>query len=1112
MKGSLPILIVLFLLIFQGIVLHSNASSMDIGDSETHSDYYWYGNLAVNSGIIMNITDENFFLYGHYLNVSGILDLYNSTIHLNWTSIDVDNGSLRLYNSTIIGNGSVYLNEATLYSYSSEISQKGDECQFTATNSTVYLVRSHVFGQRTSAEFNYDVYRYYNDTYQSGGRVELQTLRNASGYPYELLISIKYEYMNTSHPASVYLTDENRSEYIHLNQSNDVSESNFTFHLPYPEPDPIPEIYVESNESDMMVYSVNILAIANDTYYLFGPAYFDLYMNGSTMYSVDSEFDLNDVPIHLQDGLLNPDTTGIYLYRSSAYVADTGSDAGNITLMPFIATMSAVHYFAAVNVSCEVDGKIRPYTGDIYFAGGNPIRVNATLADIFSSAFSFSGLYAVPVWTYSSSMNFTGNYEIKIFNRTEYFSVPPFPDMGTATFSFTGSVTLPLIRINFPSSILTGVNYTVDVEVEALYASTGNLSVAVYLVENITDYKLCYLHIPPIEIDSFTNLTVTLRDQIPAGVYRIFYETNSSELLFAYQYSNVVVREDVNVSVHYRYHYTRPFTDVNFTLELHNPSSEISTNDLAISFLSQNITLYSDNLTLEIPAGSYYNRTFSIGSSENITSAVIYLDYSPEMYNSYDGYSSNIRFLPLFKRYAVRIEEVGSEVYPLNISIDKMNYTVYSDNATLMIPNGTYSIHSSPVPGYSVQLPGYFAVNGSGLTLYAYVSKTLYNVSFVSDMQSGWSLYVDGQHCYNDSIMLPNGTYSIEAVPAIGFKSIHDSISVEGNSLTVYLNFTRSVYTLNVLVDGSKAQQRIDINGTVYDISGNMNISTVSGEYRIVGLNSTYLRTNFSENLDLITNTTITVKYYRPNSIIHIHSIGYSGPFMIFINGSEYGVVNGSELKIPFGIYAISMIGIDGYRENYASAMSINTPNEHLNITFSRCEYRIIIRTGIASNINLGNYSSSSGILNVSEYYGTYNLTISRAGYDTVKERIMVESNETLNFSLNIMIFTVKINSDIEAFSIRTGNLSYRVAGYNSTLYLPYGYHVIYLTKSGYEHSVVYLNITENETLYVKMRPVPPYIMILSFIEYNYQMILISVLIFAVTYGSVIRHIRVVKR
>ncbi|PYB68804.1 hypothetical protein DMB44_02765 [Thermoplasma sp. Kam2015] len=1085
---------------------------MNIGDSETHSDYYWYGNLAVGSESIMNITNENFFLYGHYLNVSGDLNLYNSTIHLNWTSIDVNNGFLRLYNSTIIGNGSVYLKEATLYSYGSAISQRGDDCPFTAMNSTVYFVRSRVFGQETSAELNYDVYRYYNDTYQSGGRVDLQTSQNASGYPYELLISIKYEYMNTSHPASVYLTDENRSEYIHFNQSNDVTESNFTLDLPYLEPDPIPEIDVESNESDLMIYSVNVLAIANDTYYLFGPAHFDLYMNGSTMYSVDSEFDLNDVPIHLQDGLMNPDTTGIYLYRSSAYVADSGSDTGNITLMPFITTMSTVHYFAAVNVSYEVDGEIRPYNGYIDLAGGNLIRVNATLADIFSSVFSSSGLYALPVWTYSSIMNFTGNYEIKIFNRTEYFSVPPFPDMGTVAFSFIGSVTLPLIHINFPSSILTGVNYTVEVGIEALYASTGNLSVAVSLAENFTDYKLCYLHLPPLRIDSFTNLTVKLHDQMPAGVYRIFYETNSSGILFAYQYSNVIVREDVNVSVHYRYYYARPFTDVDLSLELHNPSSEISTNDLAISFLSQNITVYSDNLTLEIPAGSYYNRTFSIGSSENITSAIIRLGYSPEMYNSYDGYYSNIRFLPLFSRYAVRIEEVGSEIYPLNISIDKMNYTVYSDNDTLMIPNGTYSIHSSPVSGYSVQLPGYFAVNGSSLTLYAYVSRTLYNVSFISDMPSGWSLYVDGQHYHNHSIMLPNGTYSIEAIGAIGYRNIYDSISVKGNSLRVYLNFTRSVYTLNVMVDGSKTQQQIDINGTVYNISGDMNISTVSGEYRIIGLNSTYLRTNFSESLDLFTNTTITVKYYRPNAIMRIHSIGYSEPFAILINGSEYMVVNGSELNIPFGIYAISMTGIDGYRESYASTMSIDTPNERLNITFSRCEYKIIIRTGIASNVTLGNYSSSTGMLSVSEYYGTYNLTISRVGYDTMREKILIGSNETLNFSLKIMIFAVKIHANIKAFVIRAGNQSYRVAGDNFTLYLPYGYHIIYLTKDGYEPSVAYLNITENETFYMKMRPIPPYIIILSFIEYNYQIILISVLIFAVVYGSVIRHIRVVKR
>ncbi|KAA8923439.1 hypothetical protein [Thermoplasma sp.] len=1105
------ILIVLLLLLSCYSITASNAHSINMGDPETHSDYYWYGNMTIQHNESLNIINEVFFLFGRSIAIFGNMSIQNSTLILNDTQIEVMGGLLLLKNSTIEGNGSISLNSSIFRSENSTLF-KGYNGSLAASHSSVYLISSYISGQSTSKEFNYTTYRYYNDSYQPGGKADLSSEAEANGYAYKLDISVEYEYANTSNPAALYVEDENESQYLHLNGSKNIITSNFTILLDYPSTDPVPEIYVDSNESDLEVYGINVLAIANDTYYLFGPDHFDLYLKNSTLYSVASEFELNGIPLYLNDGLLSPEATGIYLYHSKAYIVSSGSWMTNITQIPFISFMSEAYYYSAVNITYMLDDRTYNYSGQVYYADGEEIGINTTACDIANSVYHSASVHIVPVWLFNGTMQYDGNYEIDIYNRTEYFSCDPFPDMGDQMHKFVGSVTLPQVSISLPYLLYTGVNETINITLESTYANVAEASIEVYLVNNTSIIHIFNLSINDLRVNSPEEITVDLGLDVSPGEYQIYYKASGSGMIFSDQYRMILVEDHVNVLMHWIYHYIIPFHRLYFELMLFDASSYSSINNISMQFISEDNLSIWRNITVEVDPLAYCNETFLINSTGNLTSIMIRMMYNRSMMNYIQLQSQNITLLPVFDRYDVNIAVYGMQIYPINISLDGSQYTILHNDTVLALPNGTYSVVAGGMNGYHVHMQRSFVVNGTGTALNIYISRALYTISFISNLKSGFNVSIDQEPCSSNSVSLPNGTYVLVAYPPPGYDCLSQNIKVSGSNMTIFLNFKHAVYSISIIINGSAIPQEVMINDTMYTVSAATNVSLDSGVYTVRGLNSTYLRTDFNETIDLLSNTTLYMMYYRPYSRIEINALGYNGSFSLQFNSSQYIVHSGSMIKVPFGFYAVRAKNVSDYSEIYGDTINIKSPSLIINITFSRLEFMVNISMDRPAKIVFGNMTRYGQNISVLEPAGIYYLSISRPGYYPLDERIIVDSNLTLNLDLTEIYYRIAIESNVYSFTIVIGNSTFYASGNNLTLYLPYGKNIITLLKHGYSDNRTTIYVSGNDTVFLKMHRLSSEVIIAHFIRNNYQTIITVSVLMVAAYLAFLRHLRIVGR
>ncbi|MCY0852363.1 MAG: hypothetical protein OWQ34_06480, partial [Thermoplasma acidophilum] len=634
-------------------MIHAHAQQIDIGDPETHSDYYWYGNLTVQRNESLSIINEIFFIYGRSLNVNGTLSVQNSTLILNNTEISITRGTFIIGNSSVEGNGSITMDASTFRSFNSTVFD-GYAGTFSAFNSSVYILRSNISGQSTSDEFNYTMARYYNNSYQPGGQVSLKMENYSHGYAYRLNISVEYEYANASHPASIYVVYENESQYLHLSASTTMTTSYFTFILQRPSANPLPEIYVYSNESDLEVYNITALAIANDTYYLYGSQHYDLYLSNSIMYSVDSKFDLNDRPLYLDDGLISPYATGKYLYHSAAYMVSSGSGIANITRIPFISSASIVYYMSAVNITYLLDGRSYDYNGSVYYANGQAIDLNSTVSALSRYVYYSTSVHEVPVWIFNGTITYKGNYEIDVYGRMEYFSISPYPYLSNVLQTFVGSVTIPQLNITIPGVLYTGTDQTISIGYKSSYAGISNAYIDVHLINGSESILIFRIHIMNLSADSTRNATENLNLSISPGMYQAYFTTNSSDIIFIDQYVNVVVEDHVNLTMRWYYRYTLPFHDLKFDLSMFDASGDPAEGGLQMYFLSGNSTAISKNTFIHVSPSSYDNLTVFANSSKNLTSVFVGLRYNESMFNYIPNQTAKIRLRPIFSNYDVK--------------------------------------------------------------------------------------------------------------------------------------------------------------------------------------------------------------------------------------------------------------------------------------------------------------------------------------------------------------------------------------------------------------------------------------------------------------------------
>ncbi|MCY0852109.1 MAG: hypothetical protein OWQ34_05160, partial [Thermoplasma acidophilum] len=748
----------------------------------------------------------------------------------------------------------------------------------------------------------------------------------------------------------------------------------------------------------------------------------------------------------------------------------------------------------------------------VYYANGQAIDPNSTVSALSKSVYASASVHEVPVWTFNGTISYEGNYEIDVCGRTEYFSISLYPYLSNALQAFVGSVTIPQLNITIPDVLYTGTCQTISISYRSSYAAVSNASIDAYLINSTASISIFHIHIMNLSADLARNITENLNLSITPGMYQVYFAANSSDIIFADQYVNVAVEDRVNVTMHWAYYYTLPLHDLKFDLSMFDASCDPADGYLQMDFLSGNGTAIGENTSVHISPLSYDNLTDWANSSKNLTSVIISLRYDESMFNYIPNQTAKIRLQPVFNNYGVRFSVFGQQVYPVNISINGILYAIAHNNTVITIPNGTYIVSAAAIPGYRVASPGIFSIDGSNVTVNIYISKVLYGISFKSNLKSGFSIFIDGNMYSGDGVSLPNGTYCLTVDPPLGYDTIRENLTVNGTNLTVFLNFQRAVYKMRMIINGSALPQHILVNGSTYSVSGSINISLSSGVYNVTALNSTYLRTSFRSTVDLLSNTTLYINYYRPYSEVYINASGYEGTFEIMANSSYYYVHAGDTIRIPFGFYSIRMENVQGYSETYGKNISIDHSSTMLNITFSRLTFMIHIITDIPADIVFGNTGERGQNFSVQDPYGNYDLSISRPGYYPINESVMLNSNETLEFNLRSILYKITIETDVDSFTIYAGNRTFFASGNNLTIDLPYGNHSIILKKYGYSNTFETIDVSSNGTIVLRMHRLPPESIIRSFIVDNYQdMGVLSIFMIAI-YLLIIRHLRFMGR
>ncbi|MGC8608550.1 MAG: hypothetical protein ACP5UV_01625, partial [Thermoplasmata archaeon] len=236
-----------------------------------------------------------------------------------------------------------------------------------------------------------------------------------------------------------------------------VGWSNFTIYFHNAIFDPDASAYFYLNNSQIKVYRISIYIISNDTYDYYGASHFDIIINHSLIYSINSEFDVNFRNFLLSDGVNNPYAISIVSTSSRLYLDNMYSSCDAGKNMPFFSIDSCIFYFRTTVVDDFSDNYIDSAVNDSIsaFSDFNDRTVDQINSYMFNTTSEYypwnrisEGSLPLLAWLYNGSMQYTGNYIIDNFNTVEYFSLKPFPDIRNDTHLFSAEYTVPDIYIN----------------------------------------------------------------------------------------------------------------------------------------------------------------------------------------------------------------------------------------------------------------------------------------------------------------------------------------------------------------------------------------------------------------------------------------------------------------------------------------------------------------------------------------------------------------------------------------------------------------------------------------------------------------------------------------
>jgi hypothetical protein len=236
-----------------------------------------------------------------------------------------------------------------------------------------------------------------------------------------------------------------------------------------------------------------------------------------------------------------------------------------------------------------------------------------------------------------------------------------------------------------------------------------------------------------------------------------------------------------------------------------------------------------------------------------------------------NGNNVNIGITFNLVTYTVTFTESGlpsGTTWYVNLS-NGQSYSSSTNTIKFNEANGTYSytIATSNKEYAPAEYSGSFIVDGAPLSESITFNPVTYKITFTeSGLSSGTNWYVTlngiAKSSSNNTIIFnePNGSYSyiISGIPGYRASSYSGTISVNGNSVSVPINWTIITYTITITENGIP-------NGTSW--SATLTGTTFNGQYINITLSSTTNTITFNEPNGSYSYTIHLPSGYQSNSV-----------------------------------------------------------------------------------------------------------------------------------------------------------------------------------------------------------------------------------------------------
>lgn len=772
---------------YKGII---PASTTVIGQNSSTDTYLVQQNITISNGstleflntIVEFLSDT---IQNYSINVFGELILVNSSIILEdptissiWLNIGSDpagNGTgILMENSTLDFNGHIRSENTSLRIYNSTIespirypNMSSEDLEYNFSNSIIYSYNSSFSGlemHNQSGEFIAGGLN-FKGLPAEGSRTILPSsdwVRKPLALANVLNVTLDFSIGNTTTVSNITFILFGKDIYtyhipVREGPENMVSTS-FNISI-----DDMPEEVAVFNSSSnfsinfqqtgyqIVLESINMTLLSNDTVSLLGPGNFGIYLYNSTWLSYHDNFSLNTDPYYLYSYVPDPEKNAIFLEDHSSFYAagmELSQDVHGVSPPVFAERNSMAAYYSILTLTQEnqFGDPLRAYNNITSSSLNTTIssmakslnrKIETMLQDLPQNIYSPDKKPGTTVYDLLNSLQngtnspeFMGDYEDNTLGYNHYFSLQPLEYFDLITcMNMTFSDPYPVLNLSV-NDMVAGIENYASISIGSMQGSSNLTEIRVIVSNETTNVGTWSLD--PVVVNQGMEFRKTLNispdRSLRTGLYRITLcavENQAFSNKSIWENSrNIVIYSTSGISAT-----LDNVLEANGTLFLHAEIKGISPymiGSAQVIFMVKNSerTLEYRNITEYFSGSTSQSIQACFNNSENGTEveSLISLPFPHSGHNSsFVEALSSIDEIPStnVSLYKVQLRGLGiSGKDQWIIHNGTSSYASENGSIILNIPNGTYFFSVQSPTGFNTSENSVaFTVDGSGLNL-----------------------------------------------------------------------------------------------------------------------------------------------------------------------------------------------------------------------------------------------------------------------------------------------------------------------------------------------------------------------------------------------------------